>query len=85
MPAVSVTGLANVKVLRPPAPPSLKPGNVAVARSAPVGTGVAPVVARIESVMFGLFAVQQAEELEVDPLQLAGDGRRERLAGPAVL
>src|SRR6516165_6266933 len=47
-----------MNVFSPPAPSSLKPGNVDVARSLPVGTGVAPVVARIESVTFGLFVVQ---------------------------
>src|SRR4029453_3081458 len=52
-------GAAKVKVFRPPAPPSLKPGSVAVARSAPVGTGVAPVVFRIERVTSGLFRVQR--------------------------
>ena len=58
MPAVSVTGVRKVKVFRPPAPPSLKPGIVAEARSGPVGTGVAPVVFRIESARVGLAAVQ---------------------------
>ena len=53
VPAVSVTGLSNVNVCSPPAPPSLKPGIVAVARSEPVGTGVVPVVARIDRVMVG--------------------------------
>ena len=72
MPAVTVSGVAKVNVLQPPAPPSLKPGIVAVARSAPVGTGVVPVVARIESVMFGRRAgAARAEELDVDARQLA--------------
>ncbi len=62
VPAVSVTGLEKVIVFGPPAPPSLKPGSVAEARSAPVGTGVAPVVARMESVTFGLFAVHDAQK-----------------------
>ena len=51
-----MNGAPKVAVFRPPAPPSLKPGIVAVARSAPVG--VPPLVARIETVMFGLVAVQ---------------------------
>ena len=61
VPAVSVIGLANVNVFRPPAAPSLNPSSVAVARSAPVGTGVAPVVFRIDRVMLG-FAPLHAEQ-----------------------
>jgi hypothetical protein len=58
---VSVIGLPKVKVFSPPTPPSLKPAIVAEARSAPVGTGVAPVVARIDIVMLGLTAVHPAQ------------------------
>jgi hypothetical protein len=53
VPAVSVIGLGNVTVFRPPAAPSLNPGRVAEARSAPVGTAGEPVVLRIETVMSG--------------------------------
>src|SRR3954471_9609784 len=61
VPAVSVTGDGKVNVFRPPAAASLKPASVDVARSAPVGTGVVPVVFRIDSVMFG-FAPLQPEQ-----------------------
>ena len=40
----------------------MKPAIVAVARSAPVGTGVAPVVARIETVRFGNVPVQPLQK-----------------------
>src|SRR5690242_8063126 len=63
VPAVKVRLLLlKSAVLKPPPPPSLKPAIVAVARSAPVGTGVAPVVALIETVMFGELAVQLAQK-----------------------
>src|SRR5262245_39849426 len=61
VPAVTVSGEAKVTVLSPPAPPSLNPARVVEARSAPVGTGVTPVVARMETVMFG-FAPEQPEQ-----------------------
>ena len=53
-------GLANVTVFRPPAPASLNPGRVAVARSAPVGTSWPPTlaVARIDTVMSGFAPLQ---------------------------
>src|SRR5689334_4850206 len=60
VPAVTVIGEPKVAVLRPPAPPSLKPAIVAVARSAPVGAP--PLVARMETVMFGLVAVQPEQK-----------------------
>jgi len=41
------------RVFSPPAAPSLNPGRVAEARSAPVGTAGEPVVLRIETVMSG--------------------------------
>ena len=50
-----------MNVFRPPAPPSLKPGRVAAPRSPPVGTGVAPVVFRIDNVTLGVFAVHDAQ------------------------
>ena len=56
VPAVRVGGVPNVAVKKPPAPLE-KPGIVAgVARSAPVGRS--PLVARIETVMFGVVPVQ---------------------------
>src|SRR3954453_9604443 len=60
-PAATGGGVATVTVFRPPTPPSLKPVSVADARSAPVGTGVAPVVLRSEIVMFG-FAPLHVEQ-----------------------
>ena len=70
-----MNGVANVTVFRPPAPPSLKPASVAVARSAPVGTGVAPVVALMEKVMFGLVrGAARAEQLDVGAHEFAADG-----------
>ena len=70
--------------LQPAGAAVVEAGDRRVARSAPLGTGVAPVVARIDSVMFGLVrGAAGAEELEVDPLELAGDRRSERLPGPA--
>jgi hypothetical protein len=55
VPAVSVGGAPNVAVKKPPEPLE-KPGIVAVTRSEPVGRS--PLVARIETVMFGVVPVQ---------------------------
>ena len=61
VPAVSVGGTAKFAEKNPPEG-LLKPAIVAVARSTPVGTGVAPVVARIETVMFGVVPVQPEQK-----------------------
>src|SRR5438105_3781367 len=57
VPAVTVNGVVKVAVKNPPAP-LLKPGIVAVARSAPVGSAGVPAVARIDRLMFGVVPVQ---------------------------
>jgi len=53
--AVKETGVANEKVFRPPAPPSLKPRQrCGFAEVAHVGTGGRPVCSAIDRVTFGV-------------------------------
>ena len=61
VPAVTIVGVVNVAVKKPPEPLE-KPGIVAVARSGPVGSGVVPVVARIETVKFGVVPVHALQK-----------------------
>src|SRR5712671_1331090 len=67
VPAVSVGGLLKFAVKKPAAPLE-KPAMVATARSAPVGTAGLPLVALIETVMFGIVPVQALQKRSTSAL-----------------
>ena len=68
----------------PPAP-LLNPVMVAVAKSGPVGTGVAPTVARMETVMSGVVPVQPLQKRPMSALNSSPLTEDVKLCPPQVV